>query len=98
MVVVVVRFNGPAGCNRVLGLLRLLANDSRRTVNVVIFYMCRPHLVNGVDGSWVMVVVVVGLQPPVGHTTVQQGLHHDGGRDTGDVLGHPGLHELGTEQ
>ena len=34
------------------------------------------------------------LQAAVGHAAIQQGLHHDGGRDAGDVVGHSGLHGL----
>lgn len=54
-------------------------------VGVVVLDVGGFHLVDGQDGQRV-------LQPPVGDPAVQQGLHHHGVGDNGDVVGNPGLH------
>lgn len=74
------------GDSTVYGLLAQgLLGDNRRAVNVVVLHMRGLYLVDGVDGERV-------LQAAVGHSTVQQGLGYKGGRNSGDVVGNPGLH------
>lgn len=61
---------------------RWLLRDHCRAVDVVVLHVQGLHLVNGVDGKWV-------LEPAVRHPAVQQWLHHNGGGDSGNVVRNP---------
>lgn len=66
-------------------LTRRLLGDNSRAVDVVVLYVRRLYLVNGINGERV-------LEAAVGHSTVQQGLGYQRGGHSGDVVGNPGLH------
>lgn len=56
-----------------------------RAVDVVILHMQGLHLVNRIDGQWV-------LEPTIRDPAVQQRLHHHGWRDSRNVVSSPRLH------